>query len=99
MATSVPAQLAGADQQIGSLAKGMYADLLLIRRSVTDPNQALLYATPADVRLVMIGGAPIYGDADFMDRLLPQAEFERLTVCGVPKNLHSTPQPGIPETA
>lgn len=99
MATVVPAQLAGADQQIGSLANGMYADLLLIRRNVTDPNRALLNASPADVRLVVIGGVPIYGDADLMDRLLPRAELERLTVCGVPKKLHITPQPGIPETA
>jgi len=99
MATIFPAQLAGADKQIGSLAKGMYADLLLIRRNVTDANRALLYASPADVRLVVIGGVPIYGDADLMDRLLPQRELERLTVCGVSKKLYIKPQPGIPETA
>ena len=99
MATMVPAQLAGADKQIGSLAKGMYADLLLIRRKGTDANRALLYASPADVRLVVIGGVPIYGDPDLMDRLLPQPELERLTVCGVPKKLYIKPQPGIPETA
>jgi 5-methylthioadenosine/S-adenosylhomocysteine deaminase len=99
MATIVPAQLAGADKQIGSLAKGMYADLLLIRRSVTDANKALLYASPADVRLVVIGGVPIYGDPDLMDRLLPQHELERLTACGVSKKLYIKPQQGIPETA
>jgi 5-methylthioadenosine/S-adenosylhomocysteine deaminase len=99
MVTIVPAQLAGADKQIGSLAKGMYADLLLIRRHVTDPDQALLYASPADVRLVVIGGVPIYGDPDLMDRLLPQHELERLTVCGVSKKLYINPQSGIPETA
>jgi hypothetical protein len=99
MATIVPAQLAGADKQIGSLAKGMFADLLLIRRNVPDANQALLYASPADVRLVVIGGVPIYGDPDLMDRLLPRPDLERLTVCGVSKKLYIKPQTGIPETA
>jgi 5-methylthioadenosine/S-adenosylhomocysteine deaminase len=99
MATIVPAQLAGADKQIGSLAKGLDADLLLIRRNVTDANQALLHASPADVRLVVIGGVPIYGDPDLMDRLLPRHELERLTVCGAPKKLYIKPQQGIPETA
>jgi 5-methylthioadenosine/S-adenosylhomocysteine deaminase len=99
MATIVPAQLAGADKQIGSLAKGMYADLLLIRRNITDANQALLYASPVDVRLVVIGGVPIYGDPDLMDNLLPQHDLERLTVCGVSKKLYIKPQQGIPETA
>jgi len=99
MATVVPAQLAGADKQIGTLDKGMYADLLLIRRNASDAYQALLHASPADVRLVMIGGVPTYGDADLMDRLLPQHELERLTVCGVPKKIYIKPQQGIPETA
>jgi cytosine/adenosine deaminase-related metal-dependent hydrolase len=99
MVTVVPAQLAGADKEIGFLAKGMYADLLLIRRNVVDAYQALLHASPADVRLVVIGGMPIYGDSDLMDKLLPQHEFESLTVCGVPKKLYMKPQQGIPETA
>ena len=99
MATVVPAQLAGADKQIGTLAKGMYADLLLIRRNASDAYQALLHASPADVRLVMIGGVPTYGDPDLMDSLLPRHELERLTVCGVPKKLYIKPQQGIPETA
>ena len=99
MATVVPAQLAGADKRIGTLAKGMYADLLLIRRNASDAYQALLHASPADVRLVVIGGVPAYGDPDLMDRLVPQHELERLTVCGVSKKLYIKPQKGIPETA
>lgn len=98
MATIFPAQLAGSDKQIGSLTKGMYADLLLIRKTVPDASQALLYASPADVRLVVIGGVPTYGDPDLMDRLLPHEELERLTVCGVSKKLYIKPQQGIPET-
>lgn len=99
MATAIPAQLAAADKQIGSLARGMYADLLLIRRKETDPYQALVQAAPADVRLVVIGGVPVYGDPDLMEKLLPGGHLERLAVCGAPKLLHLVPQSGIPETA
>ena len=98
MATSVPAHLAAADQKIGSLVKGMYADLLLIRRNGTDPYQALLHASPADVRLVIVGGKPLYGDPDLMEKLLPAERLEPLTICGAPKKLSIQPQAGIPET-
>lgn len=98
MATSVPAHLAAADRKIGSLAKGMYADLLLIRRNGTDPYFALTHASAADVRLVVVGGKPLYGDPDLMDRLLPASRLERLTVCGTSKKLYIEPQNEIPET-
>jgi 5-methylthioadenosine/S-adenosylhomocysteine deaminase len=98
MATSVPAHLAAADGKIGSLVKGMYADLLLIRRNGNDPYQALLHAGPADVRLVMVGGRPLYGDPDLMEKLLPSKRLEPVTICGVPKKLYIEPQAGIPET-
>jgi 5-methylthioadenosine/S-adenosylhomocysteine deaminase len=98
MATSVPAQLAAADKQIGSLSKGMYADLLLIKRNGTDAYQALLQSSPADVRLVVIGGVPVYGDGELMDKLLPGRPLESLNVCGVAKKLYIPPRQGIPET-
>lgn len=98
MATVVPAQLAGADKQIGSLTKGLYADLLLIRKNGTDPTQALRHSSPADVRLVMVGGVPIYGDRDLMDRILPGRQLETIAVCGQQKALYIEPQKGIPET-
>jgi len=98
MVTSVPAKLAGAEKQIGSLTKGFYADLLLIRKSGTDPYQALLHSSPADIRLVMVGGVPIYGDRDLMDRLLPGRQLETIAVCGKPKSIYIEPQNGIPAT-
>jgi cytosine/adenosine deaminase-related metal-dependent hydrolase len=98
MVTVVPAQLAGANKQIGSLTKGLYADLLLIRKSGTDPYQALLHSRPADIRLVMVGGVPIYGDRELMDRLLPGRKLETIVVCGKPKLIYIEPQNGIPET-
>jgi 5-methylthioadenosine/S-adenosylhomocysteine deaminase len=98
MATAIPAQLAGADNQIGSLTSGLYADLLLIKKTGTDAYRALLHATAADVRLVVIGGGPIYGDRELMERLLPGRHLEAVALCGVPKALYIEAQPGVPET-
>ena len=98
MATQTPAKLGAAADKIGALAKGMYADLLLIRKKGGDAYQALLEASPADVRLVVIGGVPVYGDRELMEKLLPDRPLEELTVCGAPKKLYLQPQVGIPET-
>ena len=98
MATTIPAQLAGASDSIGSLRPGYYADLLLVRKTTGDPYQSLLHLDPGDVRLVMIGGVPVYGDEDLMKKLLPNRRLETLSVCGKPKDLYIEPQAGIPET-
>jgi hypothetical protein len=81
MATIYPAQLAGLSDKIGSLSRGYLADLLLLKRNSTDPYAALLHATPLDVRLVVVGGKPIYGDRDLMEKLLPQAALEPVSIC------------------
>jgi 5-methylthioadenosine/S-adenosylhomocysteine deaminase len=99
MATNVPAMLAGADGQIGSLTKGLYADLLLIRKSgKIGAYESLLHARAADIRLVVIGGVPTYGDADLMNKLLPGRHLELITVCGASKALYIEPQNGVPES-
>ena len=98
MVTSMPAQLAGADKQIGSLAHGLYADLLLIKKTGDDPFKALLHASPGDIRLVVIGGVPVYGDRDLMDRLVVRHQLEPIAVCGKQKAMNIEPQNGIPET-
>ena len=98
MVTVVPAQLVGADKQIGSIAEGFYADLLLLRKTGTNAYQALLHARPEDVRLVMVGGIPIYGDRDLMERLLPGRQLETIVLCGSPKAIYIEPQKGIPES-
>jgi 5-methylthioadenosine/S-adenosylhomocysteine deaminase len=87
MATSTPAQLAGLADKIGSIKPGYVADLLVIRRTEKDTYQSLLNASPSDIRLVLIGGNPVYGDDDLMRRLAPVADIEALTVCGSPKAL------------
>ncbi len=85
MATSIPAKLARLDGQIGSLASGMVADLVVIRGGGNDPFRSVIRATPADVMLAVVGGKPLYGDPDLMGQLLPGKNLEQLTVCGAPK--------------
>lgn len=98
MVTVIPAQLAAVDREIGSIAPGRYADLLLIRKSGSDPYQALIHASPADVRLVIINGVPLYGDADLMEKVSPRRKIEIISVCGRQKALYMDPQSGVPDT-
>jgi 5-methylthioadenosine/S-adenosylhomocysteine deaminase len=99
MVTVVPAQLAGLDKEIGSLTPGLYADLLLIRKSSDrTPFGALVHANPGDVRLVIVNGVPVYGDLDLMSKVLPGSHLETITVCGKQKSLYMDPQNNIPST-
>jgi 5-methylthioadenosine/S-adenosylhomocysteine deaminase len=82
MATTYPARLAGLSEKTGSLSRGYFADLLLLRRKGADPYAALLHATPLDVRLVVVDGRPVYGDKDLMELLLPQRTLEPVEICG-----------------
>jgi 5-methylthioadenosine/S-adenosylhomocysteine deaminase len=96
MVTLYPADLAGVSDQIGSLKPNSYADILVVRRHTSGDTaaHALLHTMAADVRLVIVGGVPIYGDLDLMDKLLPGQKTEQLTICGSPKALYIEPQPG-----
>ncbi len=65
----------------------MYADIVVLKKTGPDPYQSLLHSSASDVRLVMIGGAPIYGDPALMRQLLPGGALEDVTVCGDQKLL------------
>jgi hypothetical protein len=98
MATSIPAKLARLDDKIGSIRKGLYADLLLIKKSDVNPLQALLRANPADVRLVIINGVSVYGDNDLMNKFPPRHLLQPLNLCGVDKSLYIEPAPDVPDS-
>lgn len=85
MATDYAAQLAGISDKIGTLAPRYYADLLVLNRIEKDPYETVVHAGPADVKLVVIDGEPVYGDPVLMKKLLPNQRLEMLTVCGVQK--------------
>jgi hypothetical protein len=87
MATSVPANLVRLNDTIGALAPGLLADLLVLRSHGDGPYETVVAAKPADVRLVVVGGSPVYGDLDVMRTLLPSGQLDELTVCGARKAL------------
>jgi cytosine/adenosine deaminase-related metal-dependent hydrolase len=101
MATINPAKLAGLGDRIGRIAPGFASDLIVMRKAAwsgsgqpTDAQaqtlayQALLMQTPSDLRLVIIGGVPVFGETTLMSKLLPNSEMlqtEAIKVCGEPR--------------
>jgi cytosine/adenosine deaminase-related metal-dependent hydrolase len=67
MVTRNPALALGLSDTIGSLAVGLRADIMIISGDTTHPYDALLAATPREVRLVLVDGVPLYGDAALVE--------------------------------
>jgi 5-methylthioadenosine/S-adenosylhomocysteine deaminase len=87
MVTSVPARIAGVDDEVGAIRVGLRADLLVIGGSLNDPYGAVVEATPAEVQLVLIGGVALYGDRTLMKRFWKPGDLEEILVPGAPKTL------------
>jgi hypothetical protein len=87
MVTSVPAHVAGIEDEVGTLRAGLRADLVVLRGDVTDPYGSVLRAGPREVQLVMIDGVPLYGDATLMRRFWAAADLERVAVANAAKAL------------
>src|SRR4051794_20508728 len=62
MVTSNAARVLGLQALLGSLAVGKKADIMVIAGDACAPYDALIAATPAEVRLVVVGGVALYGD-------------------------------------
>ena len=75
------------DGVIGSLAVGMRADVMVIGGDPTAPYDALLAATPGDVRLVMVDGVTLYGDTPLQPLGPSSPGCEAFTACGSSKFL------------
>jgi hypothetical protein len=86
MVTSEPAYQIGQAGQLGVLAPGARADLLVLAIDPGDPYAGVVEARHSDVRLVLLGGAPSYGERELM-AVLPDAppSCHELDACGVPK--------------
>jgi cytosine/adenosine deaminase-related metal-dependent hydrolase len=79
---------AGWHSQLGSIEPGKLADLLIVDAKHDDPFENLLRTTEREVRLVMIGGRPRYGQRSLLERLgLPAGSLERVVVAGRGKRL------------
>ncbi len=88
MATSTAADLIGASDRLGALQPGHDADLLVIRPEADERHDAwwtVSHATAGQVKLVTVGGAPLYGDPELLAKW--SRPTEKLEVCGSPKAL------------
>lgn len=83
MATSVPASLAGVQARIGTLAPGMMADLLVIRKGTGDAYHSLVHSGPADIEFAVVGGRPVYGKKAWAMDVAPDVSWTPLTVATV----------------
>ncbi|MBW2523002.1 MAG: amidohydrolase family protein [Deltaproteobacteria bacterium] len=97
MVTTTPANLLAYDDQIGSLAPGMKADVTVLGGDFDQPYASVIAADPSWVRLVLVDGVALYGD----DQLLPIAPSspgcEQLEVCSREKFLCVAVEGGDPE--
>jgi 5-methylthioadenosine/S-adenosylhomocysteine deaminase len=91
MATSTPADMIGASDRLGALEPGHDADILVIKPEGDvkkhDAYWTLTHATAAQVMLVMVGGEPLYGDPDVVEKTGPSRPSEKIEVCGSSKTL------------
>jgi 5-methylthioadenosine/S-adenosylhomocysteine deaminase len=78
MVTSEAARIAGLEEGLGRLEEGRPADLVVFERREADPYESVVEADPSWVELVMIGGNPVYGRADWLAALSPEADQGRL---------------------
>ncbi|MEO8035408.1 MAG: amidohydrolase family protein, partial [Acidobacteriota bacterium] len=85
MVTSIPAQIAGVDDEVGAIRPGLYADLLVISGNRSVPARAMLEARAKDVQLVLVGGQPLYGAPKLMERYWERSELDAVNAGGAGK--------------
>ena len=78
MVTSDAAAVAGLGEELGRIAAGRVADLVVLDRRTTDPWESVLVSGPPEVALVAIGGDVAYARADWMTQLLAGTDVSEL---------------------
>lgn len=82
MVTANAAAVLALDDQIGHLAAGYKADVVVIGGDTQQPYASVLAAGPADVRMVYIDGRLHYGD-DQLQSIAPSSPgCEAISICG-----------------
>lgn len=88
MVTTHAAKTLALDAVLGSIDAGKKADLTVVagpRGACVAPWTTLVNARPSDLRLVMVGGVPLYGDTAMQAAAPAAPGCEALDVCGVAK--------------
>jgi hypothetical protein len=87
MATKNGAIILGLSDKIGTIKKGMLADIFAVRGPRTAPYDTIVGASAKDVALTMVGGKVLYGDTSFRAVGAGGASCEDFDSCGTPKFL------------
>ena len=87
MATKNAAVVLGLSDKIGTIKKGMLADLLVVHGKRSAPYDAVVEASAKDVVLTMVGGKALYGDVELRAVGAGGASCETFDTCGSPKFL------------
>ena len=87
MATKNAAIILGLSDRIGTIKKGMLADIFAVRGPRTAPYDTVVGASAKDVALTMVGGQVLYGDTSFRAVGSGGASCEDFDSCGTPKFL------------
>lgn len=90
MVTSNPADAIGWSQYAGRIRAGLYADLAVYTRKPGSAYRSIIDATEKDVKLVLIGGDPLYGDVQPMTTLKPTDQEALSSTCGFQKAIDVT---------
>ncbi len=96
MATIDGAIAVGLESRIGHLEPGMVGDVTVFGRTGPDPYAAVLDSRAADVRLVLVGGRGLFGDAGLEDATAVNAYCDPLDACGAAKYVCVQESPGAP---
>lgn len=85
MVTNNAARVVGLDGTLGQIRAGGIADIAVFAGDRAKPYEAIVAATPRDVRLVLVGGTVLYGDALFAPAGPAAPGCEAIDVCGQSK--------------
>jgi 5-methylthioadenosine/S-adenosylhomocysteine deaminase len=86
MVTANPADAVGWSDHVGRVKPGLLADLVVLNARRPDPYDNLIRATERDVRLVLVGGRPVYGGVGLM-RQAGARDPDRVVVAGRPQSV------------
>ena len=78
MVTSQPAAAMGWQGRLGVIAAGALADFVIVDDRHADPYRNLIEAIEENVRLVVVRGEALYGDAHLMKGLREPSDIEAL---------------------
>jgi 5-methylthioadenosine/S-adenosylhomocysteine deaminase len=95
MVTANPADAVGWSDRVGRVGPGLLADLLVLTSRRPDPYENLIKATERDVRLVLVGGRPVYGTPGLM-RTAGAAHADPIRVASLRRAV-SLVDPGLPD--